>query len=388
MVKKIVNIKFCFIFLFLGLAIFFCKNIASGFDLLPGDNIDSRYINYIFEHFWLWFNQIEPHKSLWDMPCLYPAKNTLAYSDVLFGLSIFYIPIRFFTNAYNSFLITVLIACIMNFLTFYFLLKNCFKFKDLSSSAGAFFYAFSVIRYAQMCHVQLLSQFYTILALICFLKSKNYKYLSFIGCIFFALQFYTSFYLGWFIVFAGIILTIAAVCFKNERNILFEFLKNNYKYIFLNLCFTFLILLPLAVHYLNVGVTKYPFDLVLSLAPPLKNYFINQSLLDNFLFFKFENLDVENIYGIGIFTTLLILLELCGIQKFKKLAIVLIIVIFATVNIIYLQKLIYDYFPAGGAIRALGRFVNILCPLFAFILANLVERINKNALKNLLFYCL
>ncbi|MBR2525275.1 hypothetical protein IKE67_02295 [bacterium] len=46
-----------------------------------------------------------------------------------------------------------------------------------------------------------------------------------------------------------------------------------------------------------------------------------------------------------------------------------------------MHKLLYDYFPGAGAIRAVGRYLNILCPIFAILLANFIEKINKKALK-------
>ena len=381
MLKKVLDTKYCLIFLFLGLTVFFYKSAISGFDLLPGDNIDSRYINYILEHLWLWLHQTPPHNELWNMPALYPVKNYLAFSDVLFGLGIFYVPLRFITNPYNSFLITVFVMCVFNFITFYFLLKKCFCFKDLSSAVGAYFYAFSVIKYAQLYHVQLLSQFYTILAFICFIKSKNHKYLFFAGSFFVALQFYTSFYMGWFIIFSIFILAVILPFYKIELLIVFEYFKKNYKLILSNLLFVALILSPLALHYLMVGTTKYSYEVVKYLQTPFKNYFINLSFIDNLLLFKFENLNIDYVYGFGILTSVLLLFCVLNLKKYRGIAVFFIILIYATANIDFLQKLIYDYFPAGGAIRVIGRYVNILCPVFAIILANFIENFNKNSIK-------
>ncbi len=388
MLKNLTDHKYYFIFVVLGILIFSWHSIRSGFDLMPGDNIDSRYINYILEHFWLWVNQTAPHQQLWNMPCLYPAKNTLAFSDVLFGIGIFYVPLRLLFNPYNAFLLTSLLLCILNFSSFYFLLKNCFKFKDLSSAAGAFFFAFSIIRYGQIVHIQLLSQFYTILALICFIYSKKYKILSFAGCIFIVLQFYTSFYMGWFIAFSIFILSFILIFFKDISKQIFNYINENKLYLFFNLLLLILLLLPLAIHYLATGVTKYPYDVVLQLTPTLKNYFINQSLLDNILFFKFRNLNVDDIYGIGIFATFLLCYGIYSLKNYKKIILIFIISIFAIINISFLHKIVYDYFPAGGTIRAVGRFVNILCPIFAYIFASIIENFNKNILKLLVIFVL
>lgn len=381
MLKKVFDIKYGLIFLILGLIIFFYKYALSGFDLLPGDNIDSRYLNYILEHFWLWINQIEPHKSLWDMPCLYPAKNTLAYSDVLMGLGLIYVPLRFFINAYNAFLCTSIVLCFLNFSSFYYLLRNCFKYKDLSCAVGAFFFAFSLVRYGQMVHVQLFSQCFSIFGLICILKSNKYPLLSFLGCTFVALQFYTSFYLGWFIVFGFFILSIILVFIKDIRQKIFGYLKTHKIFILSNMLFFIILLLPLVIHYLSVGVTKYPYDVVQQLVPTLKYYFINQSFIDNLIIFKFKYLDPDFVYGIGVFTSILLLYSICSLDKYRKIIIIFVIIIYAIINIPILHRLVYDYFPAGGVIRAVGRFINILCPIFAVILANFIENLNKQTIK-------
>ena len=130
-----------------------------------------------------------------------------------------------------------------------------------------------------------------------------------------------------------------------------------------------------------VGTTKYSYEVVKYLQTPFKNYFINLSFIDNLLLFKFENLNIDYVYGFGILTSVLLLFCVLNLKKYRGIAVFFIILIYATANIDFLQKLIYDYFPAGGAIRVIGRYVNILCPVFAIILANFIENFNKNSIK-------
>ena len=81
-IQKCLKMLIPIVFLMLGISIF-CYPMFLNFDNLPGDYLDARYINYVLEHGFLWFNQAELHQNFWDMPIFYPNKNTLAFGDVI-----------------------------------------------------------------------------------------------------------------------------------------------------------------------------------------------------------------------------------------------------------------------------------------------------------------
>ena len=54
------------IFLLIGISIFSYPMFLN-FDKMPGDYADARFINYVLEHGFLWLNNIELHKSFWDL---------------------------------------------------------------------------------------------------------------------------------------------------------------------------------------------------------------------------------------------------------------------------------------------------------------------------------
>ncbi len=379
--KKILSLKYAIMFLILGLGIFFYPFFTSGFEALAGDYIDSRYITYLLEHFWLYVQQIEPHHSLWSPPIFYPSTNTLATSDCLFGLGLIYVPLRFLFDSYNSFMLTVISLCTLNFASFYYLIRKHFKFSDLACAFGSFIFAFCLFRQEQLRHVQIFSQFLSVFAVIFFLKSKDKKWFSYIGTIFLALQLYTSFYLGWLFFFALGLTLIIFLCFKAYRTQLFSFLKNYYKIILSNLVFFVILIAPLAFHYLQNGIFKFPFEIIQMFQTTFLSGIINNSFLDNHIFFKLENYVENSYYGLGIFTTIFLIYGLCKLKNYKKYCIIFTLCILSVIHFITLDKLIYDYVIGGGVIRVLVRYFNILIPMFAIISAYTIQNLNKNIVK-------
>ena len=124
------KIKYFLLFLIFGLGLFTYPMFLSGFDKLAGDYGDSRLVVYLLEHYFYWFQNVEPHTQLWNVPMLYPHANTLAYSDVFLGIAIFYVPLRFLIN--DPFLVTQIIyimSCALNFVAFYLILNKIIDFQ-------------------------------------------------------------------------------------------------------------------------------------------------------------------------------------------------------------------------------------------------------------------
>lgn len=382
--KKILNFKYAILFLILGLGIFFYPYFFSDFNALAGDYIDSRYLNYILEHFWQFINQISPHQSLWDIPMYYPSKNTLATSDCLFGLGLIYVPLRFLFSNYTSFMLTIITLCILNFVSFYYLLKKYFQFNDISCAFGSFIFAFCLFRQEQLNHAQLLSQFLTIVGIIFFLKTNKNKVYSYIGTFFIALQLYTSFYLCWLLFLAIGLSVLILLCIKDYRKKLFYLIKNYYDILIGNLVFFIVLIAPLTYHYLQNDFLKFPFEVIKIMKPTLLNGILNNSFLDNFLFFHSTTYKSDTLYGIGLFTTLVLIYGITKLKKHRKFCISLIVIILAIMNCEFIQRFIYNYIIGGGSIRAYIRCYNIILPLFAIILADIIQNTKKNNIKYLI----
>lgn len=370
-----------FIFLVFGIFIFFFPILLNS-DLMFGDLGDSRFINYVLEHGFQFIKHSPIHSSFWDLPIFYPNKNTLSYSDILLGGMIIYTPIRFFFNPQTTYQIWLIVVCFLNFISTYLLLKNIFKFKPVISSLGAFIFVFSLPRYSQIYHTQLYLQFFTVFSLYCFLsvkkeysKIKNYT-LFILGSLFFSLQIYSCFYLGWFFAFGSSLLLIILLCFKNARKNIFEFIKY-FKYeILTSFIFLIISLLPLYFHYHAVGV-EFEFYLT---NLKLKNFFLSESLIDN-LFFKtgFSNNCEENI-GLGFFTTILLIIGLFKLKGQRKYFLIFISVIILLFAFLPLKALLYAFIPAASAIRASSRVIFLLIFADIYVISAFLDNIKNKFL--------
>ena len=144
--NKLKNFIYFILFLFIGIIIFFCPMFISGYDLMPGDAGDASLINYTFEHYWLWLHKVPQHQLFWNMPFYYPYLNTMAWSDVIAGGAVLYVPLRIFIkNPFTTLQVWLILICIINYTSFYALLRR-FKYNQLCSSVGAFIFAFGNLR--------------------------------------------------------------------------------------------------------------------------------------------------------------------------------------------------------------------------------------------------
>lgn len=375
--KSIKNFLIFFLFFILGVTVFFYP-VLYDTSIMPGDLIDVRFIHYILEHGFLFLNGDSLHSSFWNMPLLYPTTNTLAFSDVMLGGMLFYIPLRYIFNPQTSLQIVVIIFSFLNFYSFYLLARNIFKFNNILSSLGAFLFAFSLARYNQIYHIQLLTQFFSVFGLY-FIFKNNAKIRDFIiSAIFFAVQFYTSFYYIWMTVFSLFVLFLIMFLKKDTREIIFNFLKNKKAEI---ICFavTFLILIsPLLYHYLQVD---YRFELKHKHLFNLFSPFVSFSFLDYFILKPDYNyFDIEAITGIGFFITLISAIGWFKLKKYKLQTFLFIFILSISFYIVPIYDFIFKYVPGGLAIRAGARIIFILLfPLIFFILNYLKNIKNKTA---------
>lgn len=370
---KIIKFLIPILFLIFGLFIFSYPMFFNA-NSMPGTLEDNRFINYVLEHGYNWIIQTKTHESFWNMPMFYPNKNTLAYSDILLGGMIIYTPIRFIIkNPQSAFQLFYIIVCSLNFITFFYLAKKIFKLDNLYSSFAAFFFSFCLPRSAQTQHIQLFIQFYMVLSIFFFAsinekysKLKN-KFLFLLGIIFFLVQIYTTFYFGWYMLFSLPIAIVSMLIFKNSR----EAFKNWFKNIDKNYIYLIIIgligLMPLCWHYLLVG-SKF------AKAEPSSwtHLFFSQSQFDLFFvdltYFYFP----EAILGIGFLTTILLISAIFK-SKYKWTIILFAAIVIMTFCNDFIYSKFYDYFLPAAAIRALGRYVFILIPIWAIVLANYLK---------------
>ncbi len=382
-IEKIIPI----IFLIIGILLLAYPMITNR-ALLPGDLADTRFIHYLLEHGWLWIHQEELHTNLWNMPIFYDYKNTLAYSDFMLGAMAIYIPIRELFNPHDSLRIWFFIVCILNYLSMFFLLRKCFKFNIIPSSMGALLFAFSLPRTAQLEHFQLFTQFFMIISLIAFLhidreKSRIHNHLCFFtGTTFFALQIYTCFYLGWFMILGGIIFLLITMLFRENRKELIEFIKLFYVEIIIYSLYTIIITLPLINHYLAVGA-QFSYTMLDFRILKLKYLLSSNSIIDGFIY-KVQDVYGYNMMGIGYLTLILVIFGILQDKEHRKTTLLFIITVLSFFMIGGLNYILYKVIPGASAIRASSRIIFLILPIYSYYLAKFLQNVNIKALSTII----
>ena len=177
--------------------------------LLPGDLGDSRFNNYILEH----FHQYATGKvdSYWDAPFMYPYKNVTALSDNLLGTAPLYSLFRHFGfNRESAYQLWILALFSLNYICCFIALVLWSKRAALSA-CGAYVFAFGIHMIGQMEHAQVFPKFMVPLAFwFCWqwLNSGRAKHLLWTALAV-VYQFYCGVYLGFMLCYGLLFLAIA-----------------------------------------------------------------------------------------------------------------------------------------------------------------------------------
>lgn len=176
--------------------------------LLPGDLGDSRFNNYILEH----FHQYATGKvdSYWDAPFMYPYKNVTALSDNLLGTAPLYSLFRHFGfNRESAYQLWILALFSLNYICCFIALVLWSKRAALSA-CGAYVFAFGIHMIGQMEHAQVFPKFMVPLAFwFCWqwLNSGRAKHLLWTALAV-VYQFYCGVYLGFMLCYGLLFLVI------------------------------------------------------------------------------------------------------------------------------------------------------------------------------------
>ena len=175
--------------------------------------LDTPLINYILEHSYLWITGDPLHGSFWSPPVFYPASNTAAYSETFLGTAPVYWLFRILGTAPDtSYQLWFIALAALNFLAAFVFLRRGLAAGFAGATAGAWLMAFGSPRTQQLIHAQLVPVFFVLIALYCLHRlfiepATGGRFVA----VFFAavaVQLYTSFYVGWFLIF-GLCLAVA-----------------------------------------------------------------------------------------------------------------------------------------------------------------------------------
>lgn len=386
--------KFFILFLVVGLIIFYFPCIKSSFDLMQGE-FDNKYFNFVLEYGYKSFCSLfnGNYFSFWQGDKYFLNPNSLAQNDTLISILPLYIPIRtIIKNPFTSFQVLYFILSLLNyFIFYYFLSKTKLKFSDLSSSIGAFLFAFGILRTEKIDEINYYTQFFSILCLIFILKAdlKNKPIVNNLCFLFagltLALQFYGCCALGLFTLYFGIFLIVLSLFPYKSREILIKYFKDFKKYIILYF-FVFLILLIPMVYHFSLNNKIIELNEILNYIPINFAFLKNNSVLNSIFFHNTKFISdisyLEINSGYGILTLIFSFIGMILFGYYKTLPIISIWVIYLIsfgYSAILFWTFGYIFLFGTESILVVNRLVFVGLIIIAISCSNLINYLqNKN----------
>lgn len=391
-IKNLINIIFITILLTVGLFIFFKPIITSGFKYSQSDSGDTILNNFFLEHSFKSIFNPQYLGNGWSSLFFYPQQKAMAYGDILWGSAPIYWLARAFFTPGTAFQLWMIIVSILNFLSFYLLARNL-KINTWFAGFGSFLFAFCIPRSIQIGHQQLLPQFYSVLALLFFIKfidQKKFKYFI-LFAVFIYLQLLAGIYLGWFFVLAILIL-ILTTCFYYRDKTIFK-LFFNFKTLAVWVVLAILLIATFFPYYqAQQEVGRRPYTVIQTMLPRVNSYL---SIISDSLLYKFypdkiktanEKLPMrgEHYLFLGLSIYLILVISIVAFIFIRKKSnskypwppifiISLTVFFFITLISLVIPSTsyslwinVYNFVPGAGAIRAITRIWTISY-LFLFL---------------------
>ena len=390
------------------------SQFLSAFDRFFGDRGDARGFVYFLEH---WYQSLHGKASLLNPGIFYPTPHTLAYSDLLFG---FAAPYSFFRAlGFGIFTSTEIVIILLTFLSYcvaFVLLYRTLRFDLIPSCLGALFFALNSPKFNQLTHLQL--QYVVLLPLIFALvitfaklvetiEQRRATWLLSLAAVCFNLQLATTFYYAWYFALWAILFLLLALALRASRNFIFANVWKFRRPLLISAGVFLIGFIPILLVYLPTvrNGSWYHFDFVMEMIPDWRALL---SMGDgNYVWGWFYKRMIgeprpstwgELMVGIGLVPSLAwIVLTGASVWLIKRGdvgRVFLGVMILATSIFIALGfkagnhslwQYIYQYFPGGGAIRAVSRYIIFLTlPMsiaFAYGLQQALQRASTRGLR-------
>jgi hypothetical protein len=179
------------------------------FQMIPGDLGDARFNSVILEHGYQWLTgRVD---SLWSPGFFYPFERVLGFSDNHFATFWVYAAARAFGAVReDAFLFWFLVGNTLNFFSCLCVLRR-FGFRAIAAPCGAFVFAFSLPVLHQEGHAQLVYRFAIPLAVWAWWEVLEHRRLLgiFLTAFWIAMQFLCSIYLGVFLGYLLVAMTLS-----------------------------------------------------------------------------------------------------------------------------------------------------------------------------------
>jgi hypothetical protein len=380
--------------------------ILSGFARVQTGVGDTRFNMYAVEHTYLWLISAPGHKLLWNWPVYYPHANVAAYSDLMLGLGPLYWTWRLLGAAPDtSFQLWMLACTAANFLVAYIFLRNIFRVGCLPAAFGALLFAGGSCRAAQLGHQQLLCHLYVMTAIYAVFRmfdpplsvgktaaGKDGKGGIWFGvlCASVALQLYTAFYPGFFLILVLGIALAWSMAFASGRREVIAFARRHGIAVGICLFVTVLAMLPWLKHYWAAAreLGPRPYAEVRALLPRVESWFFMGPaswwygwIRTGSFFPKVLPLDEQRI-GMGLLTPVIVLTGLVWSWRRRSVRIMLGTTVTVMFLVTYVRwfglpepwRAVFAVVPGAGAIRAVARVGMLLLIPASLGLALFLER--------------
>lgn len=421
LIRKYLKEIFCCV-LILGIEIFLFRAFFTD-QLMFGNAGDGRFCALATEH---WYKVFCGKESALDLNMFYPVSGTLAYSDMFLGMAIPHIMLRVLGfNMYSAFRLTLIMLHVFGAFSMYWLLHKKIKLNLLASIMGVILFVYAAIPNIYG-HPQLFAIYFVPLLAWCILsffqctlkeeKIRRHIYGG-ISIFLFALIFYTSGYLGYFIaiyaILFGIVYVIVSYYVLKENVIkkIWIFIKKNLvecigyglETIFLFLPFV-LIYVPISREFGDRNWAE-----IIDFLPTISNIFsvdARNIFYGNILTgLNFNASNSELTTGIPIITVAVCIYFLLKMKEKiyeKRFSIYIVMFLAAALNLLLILKigtkfsgwyLIWRFLPGASSIRAVVRTNHLIAFFIAIFVAAGIDYYFKvspkksaiNTIRNVLF---
>ncbi len=370
---------------------------------IPGDLGDSRFINYILEHFHQY--AIGNEKSYWDAPFMYPYTNVTALSENLLGTAPIYSVFRFGGfNRESAYQLWILALFSLNYIGCFIALRLWSKHTVLSA-CGAYIFAFGIYNIGQLDHMQVFPKFMVPFAMYFFWRALDQRraiHLA-LAALSVVYQFYCGIYLGFMVLYCMLFMFAAHVIFYRRS----WFVKSSFRWRGVSTIAAIAVvsaelLYPLLHPYMLVSNTlgMRHFEDIIATIPHVPSYFFTHPaasswhILSEHSKFAFPEwwshfLFMGAVPWAAILALPVVLLSKRVASDEKRriawLSLVLLLSIVFCVNMSghTLYKFIFDL-PGFSALRAIDRIINVEAVLFIALFVLVFRSIPVNTRSALL----
>lgn len=364
--------------LILGLLTVQFRVLGFDFSRIPGDLGDARFNLFLLEHAYQFTSGMV--SDFWGAGFFYPETSAISFSDNLLGSSPIYTLGRWIgLSREGAFQFWIVIVAILNFVCAYLFLKKVSKRADLSA-LGAYIFAFSIVLFSQMYHVQTMPRFpFPLMLMFAYMFHQKGERKYFVLTIWMLVwQFYCGVYLGFFALFIlGVYSVVNMFLYPTFYKALYKE-KANRLYMLVHLSLQGVAMVVLMFPYLlrSRGAVPYTLERILATVPRPASYFYS---LEGTFLWKFlsdvgdgwewsytQTLFIGGIASLSVITVLVFLLvkkeERKGFWDKRNRALlisaILTFIFFIKVGDYSLYAIIKSI-PGFGALRSLDRMINL-----------------------------